>query len=73
MVSKRLCLGFFALVMWAAVSPNLADFPKRVADYMRVRKNAVSAVSSLKTTDSPAKLQEHQNDLAISIRAARSS
>jgi hypothetical protein len=66
----------FGLQLWAAqqpsVPPNIADFQKRVADYMKVRKNAASAVSGLKTTDSPEKLQQHQNDLSISIRSARS-
>jgi hypothetical protein len=77
MACKRLSVGVLGLALWAAqspsVSPNVADFQKRVADYMHTRKSAISAVSSLKTTDSPEKLQEHQNNLAVAIRSARST
>lgn len=77
MACERLYLGFLGLALWASqapsVSPNITDFQKRVADYMKLRKNAASGVSSLKTTDSPEKLQDHQNDLAIAIRSARAT
>ena len=68
--------GVIGLAMWAAQappppSPVVSDFQKRVADYLQVRKSAASAVSSLKATGSPEKIQEHEQDLAISIRAAR--
>ena len=57
MACERLYLGFLGLALWASqapsVSPNITDFQKRVADYMKLRKNAASGVSSLKTTDSP--------------------
>lgn len=74
MTLKRLTAGLLGLAMWAAqppASPNIADFQKRVADYVKVRKSAASAVSSLKATESPEKLQGHEQDLALSIRAAR--
>ena len=77
MAFRRMIVGLVGLSLWAAqnrsISPNVADFEKRVADYMKVRKSAAAAVSSLKTTDSAEKLQGHQNDLAIAIRSARTA
>jgi hypothetical protein len=73
---KSLMAGLLGLSMWAAqppASPNIADFQKRVADYMKVRKSAASSVSSLKPTESPEKIQGHERDLAQAIRAARPS
>jgi hypothetical protein len=61
-----------AFCAWAAPeSPRISDFQKRIADYLKMRKSATSAVASLKTTDSPERLQEHELDLATAIQAAR--
>jgi hypothetical protein len=72
---KGLTAGALGLAMCAAsnpaVSPQIADFQKRVADFVKARKTAGSAVSNLRTTDSPEKLQQHQRDLASAIRSAR--
>ena len=74
---KGLIAGLLGLSLWGAqhppVSSAIADFQSRVADYLKVRKGAASAVAGLKSTDSPGKLQGHERDLAIAIRAARSS
>jgi len=64
-------------LMWAAQAPpaatppEIAEFQKRVADYLKIRKDAASTVDTLRATNSPEKIQGHQRDLAISIRAAR--
>jgi len=73
---KGLTAGVIGFAMWTAQAaprsaPVLPEFQKRVADYLKVRKGAASAVSTLKATESPEKIQEHEQDLAISIRAAR--
>jgi hypothetical protein len=69
-------VGVIGCAMWAAQatpqpSPVIPDFQKRVANYLQVRKSAASAVSTLRATGSPEKIQAHEHDLAISIRAAR--
>jgi hypothetical protein len=77
MALERVTVGLLGFTMWAAqvhpvpVSPEIADFQKRVAHYLKLRKGAASTVPTLKATDSPEKMQDHQRDLAISIRAAR--
>jgi hypothetical protein len=72
---KKLTAGLLGLALWGAqgpaTSPPIADFQKRAADYVKVRKTAASTVASLKTTDSPEKLQQHQRDLASAIESAR--
>lgn len=74
---EALAAGLIGISMWAAqvhppaASPDIFDFQKRVARYLKIRKDAASAVDTLKATDSPEKIQGHQRDLAISIRAAR--
>lgn len=55
----------------SAVSPNIADFQKRVADYMKVHNQAAAAIPGLKSTDSFDKIDSHEHDLQAGIRAAR--
>lgn len=47
------------------------DFQNRVDEYMKLRKEAVSDVHSLKSTDSPQDIVEHKQQLAHEIREAR--
>lgn len=73
---KRLTVAVIGVTMWTAQAaprsaPVMPHFQKRVADYLKVRKSAASAVSTLKATESPEKIQDHEQDLASSIRAAR--
>lgn len=76
MAITRLTASLMGISLWAAqvsppASPNIADFGKGVAKYLKVRGNAVSAVPALKATGSPEEILDHERDLAISIRAAR--
>ncbi len=71
---KGVAVALLEVSMWASQpspGPHVADFQKRVADYLKVRKSAASAVAGLKATDSPEKIQQHEQDLATAIRAAR--
>jgi len=73
---ERFTAGMIGLSMWAAqvhppASADIADFQKRVANYLKVRKSAASAVPALEATDSPEKIRDHERDLALAIRAAR--
>jgi hypothetical protein len=74
-LSPSLIGGLIGVSMWAAqvppVSPAIAEFQKRVADYLKVRKSVASAVPTLKASGSPEKIEQHERDLAISLRAAR--
>jgi hypothetical protein len=75
--AAKICAAFVALSMWAAqvpppaVSPGAGDFQKQIANYMRVRKSAVSTVGGLKTSTSPEAIHQHERDHALNIRAAR--
>src|SRR5580692_7652907 len=64
-------LGLCAAQGHSTVSPNIADFQKRITEYMKVRNQAVSAVPSLKSSDSMGKIDAHEHDLQACIRAAR--
>ncbi|MEI9974661.1 MAG: hypothetical protein WDO73_23000 [Ignavibacteriota bacterium] len=72
---RELTVGLVGLSLWSArnpvASPQIADFQKRVADYVALRKTAASNVSGLKTSGSPEKIQQHQKDLSAAIRSAR--
>jgi hypothetical protein len=73
---EKFTAGLIGLSMWAAqvhppASPDIGDFQKRVANYLKVRKSAASPVPALKATDSPEKIRDHERDLALSIRARR--
>lgn len=50
---------------------NVADFSQRVADYLKVRRGAISHVASLKPTKSPDAITRHEHALAHEIREAR--
>ena len=52
-------------------STIIAEFQKRVSDYVKLRKSAATQLPALKTTASPAKILEHQHALAAKIIAAR--
>src|SRR5271170_1430417 len=73
MALEKLAAGVVGLSMFAAQvgSTDVADFQKRVANYLKLRKSAVSAVATLKATDSPEKIHDHERDIALAIRAAR--
>lgn len=76
MALKRFTAGLIGLSLCAAqvhppVSADIADFQKRVTNYLKVRKNAAAAVPALKATGSPEKIGDHERDLALAIRAAR--
>jgi len=49
----------------------LADFQKRVAEYVKVHKVARAEVHGLKPTDSPEAIEHHERKLAHEIREAR--
>jgi hypothetical protein len=48
-----------------------ADFSKRVADYVKLRKGLEGSMPGLKPTDQPEKIVEHEKDLAQKITDAR--
>jgi len=52
-------------------SAIIAEFQKRVSDYVELRKSAVAQLPALKATTSPAKILEYQHTLAAKIVAAR--
>jgi hypothetical protein len=54
-----------------ADSAIIQDFEKKVADYLQLRKDAESRMPALKATAAPAKITQHQNELARAIRKAR--
>jgi len=59
-----------------AVNPDAqiqADFTKRVADYVKLRKTAREGMEKLKPTKSADAIVSHENDLAERVRAARAS
>jgi hypothetical protein len=64
-------LGLCAAQVHSTGSQNVADFQKRVADYMKVRNQALSAVPSLKSSDSMGKIDAHEHDLQVCIKAVR--
>ena len=49
----------------------IQDFEKRVADYVKLHKDAEAQLPLLKPTSSPAKIMRHQHEFARRIRAAR--
>jgi hypothetical protein len=51
----------------------LADFQKRVAEYVKVHKMARAEVHGLKPTDSPEAIEHHEHKLAHEIRETRRS
>jgi hypothetical protein len=52
-------------------SATLADFGRRVNEYVKVRKAVESQVHILKPTNSPEEIQQHERELAQGIRQAR--
>jgi len=52
-------------------SPVVKDFSRRVADYVKLHKTAVSEIHRLKPTNSPAAIAHYEHQLAQRIRAAR--
>ena len=52
-------------------SELLADFGKRVADYLKVHRVAAAQVPGLKTTNSPEAIEHREHELAEKIRDAR--
>jgi hypothetical protein len=52
-------------------SAIIAEFQKRVSDYVKLRKSAAAQLPALKSTASPARILEYQHDLAAKIIAAR--
>lgn len=52
-------------------SAIIAEFQKRVSDYVRLRKSAAAQMPAMKATASPAKILEYQHVLAARIVAAR--
>ena len=48
-----------------------ADFSKRVADYVKLRKGLEGSMPGLKPTDQPEKIVEHEKELAQKIIDAR--
>jgi hypothetical protein len=50
---------------------KIADFQKRVADYVKLHKQASSDLARLKPTKSPEKITEHEVTLAEKLREAR--
>lgn len=51
----------------------ISDFDKLVADYVKLHKKIQSQSPSQKQTNSPAKIEEYQSELAPKIQAARST
>ena len=49
----------------------IQDFEFRVSEYAKLHKEAESKMPSLKSTESPAKIEHHQHELAEKIRKAR--
>ena len=49
------------------------DFEKRVSDYVKVHKTAISEVHKLKPTNSPEDIRRHEHHLARRIRTARAT
>jgi hypothetical protein len=47
------------------------DFQNRVVEYLKLRKTVEADLSKLKPTDLPAKIAQHEHELARRIRAAR--
>ncbi len=47
------------------------EFQKKVADYVKLHRDAAAKVPPLKSTDSPTRIDEYQRALASMIRAAR--
>ncbi len=56
-----------------ASSQTLADFSRRVADYLKVQKSARSEIHGIKPTNSREEIEHHEHELARSIRKARST
>lgn len=52
-------------------SPVLKDFEKRVADYVKLHRLAMSEIHGLKPTASPEKIEQHEHLLAGRIRELR--
>ena len=49
----------------------ISDFTKRVNEYVKIHKKALSAVHTLKPTDSPEAISRHEKELAHQIQEAR--
>jgi hypothetical protein len=54
-------------------SQVLADFERRIADYLKVHRLARAREGGLKATNSPAQIAHHERELAQRIRESRSS
>jgi hypothetical protein len=50
---------------------KIQDFEKRIADYMKVRKDALAGGPGLKPTESAVVINEHERMVAEAIRRAR--
>ena len=51
--------------------PEIPGFEQRVANYIKLRKNAERGMAHLKPTDSPAAITKHEAELAARIREVR--
>jgi len=63
-----------AQVTHPAVNPDsaiIADFEKRVADYMQMRKSVESHMPALKPTPSVDQIEHHETELGKELRNAR--
>ena len=50
---------------------NLQDFEKRLAEYLKLRKQATSTLPKLKTTPEPSDIKAHERACAVLIKQAR--
>ncbi len=68
------CLPLAAAQQPEVVNPDsavLKEFNRRVSDYVKVHKDAQSAIHRLKPTGSQQAIKQHEQQLAERIRAAR--
>jgi hypothetical protein len=78
LVAASLSVGFVGRVSRIEQGPPVnqqarvfADFSKRVADYVKIRKGLEDSMPGLKPTDQSEKIVEHEKDLARKIIDAR--
>jgi len=64
--------ALFAQEKTGQTAQVLQDFDKRVSDYVKLHKTAVSEVHRLKPTNSPEEIKKYEHHLAREIREARS-
>ena len=71
MICSLLTMIFLAQTRVNADSAVVADFEKRINDYVVIQKNAVKAVGAQKPTKEPEKIIDHQRAISKAVKEAR--